>query len=299
MLDGIVVFLAVARRRSFTAAGAELGVTAQAVSQAVKDLEARIGAPLFTRTTRSVGLTQAGERLLAGASPGASAIEGAIEEARTFGARPAGLLRINLPSIASVTIVEPLIAGFCDLYPEIELELFTDDRLVDIVDEGFDAGIRLGEAVDADMVGVRLTRDERFVVVAAPTYLATHGGPERPEDLRAHRCINFRQTTRGGIYRWEFEDGGREFSVGVKGPLIVNSSTMAIAACASGVGLAYTTESLVRALVEQGLLEFVLEPYWPQSGGFFLYYPSRAQTLPKLRAFIDFLRTRLAAASPG
>lgn len=290
LLDGLVAFLEVAKRKSFTAAGAELGVSAQAVSQTIRDLEARVGVPLFTRTTRSVGLTEAGERLLAGAAPGAVAIEAAMEAARTLGAEPSGLLRVNLPNIAAITIVEPLIAGFCAAYPKVELELFVDDRFTNIVDEGFDAGVRLGEAVDVDMVGVRLSPDERFVVVGAPSYFAARGRPGRPEDLRDHACINFRQTTRGGLYRWEFEEGDREFAIGVSGPLIVNGSTLAIAAAVQGVGLTYTLESLVAPLVAQGLLETTLEPFWPRSPGFFLYYPSRAQVMPKLRAFIDHLR---------
>ena len=290
LLDGLTTFLAVAERRSFTGAAAALGVTPQAVSQTVKALERRIGSPLFSRTTRAVALTEAGERLLAQAAPAVDSVAAAIDAAASLGDEPSGLLRINLPHLAAVLIIQPRLAAFCRRFPKIKIELFADDRFADIITDGFDAGIRLGEMVAADMVSTPLTPPERFSVVGSPAYFGRAGRPQQPEDLHNHACFNFRMTR--GFYRWEFEKDGRSWELALDGPLIVNGSTLAISAAEDGLGLTYTLDRLVASLIEQGRLERVLEQFCPASPGFYLYYPSRAQVMPKLRAFIDFFRRR-------
>jgi DNA-binding transcriptional LysR family regulator len=210
LLDGLTTFMAVARRRSFTGAASDLAVTPQAVSLAIKALEGRIGAPLFNRTTRAVRLTEAGRRLIEGAEPAISAIAAAIDNAASLGGEPKGLLRIALPQPAAELIIQPRIGVFCSRFPDIKLELFVSNNLTDITKEGFDAGIRLSEKVDADMISVALTRHEPFSVVGSAPYLARYGKPARPEDLREHRCINFRMTR--GLYRWEVASNGKERS---------------------------------------------------------------------------------------
>jgi DNA-binding transcriptional LysR family regulator len=296
LLDGVVAFLRVAERRSFTAAAAELGVSAQAVSQTIRQLEARIGVPLLARTTRSVSLTEAGGRFLADAKPGAESIEAAFRSAAAMGERPTGHLRLNVPRIALAGLIEPLLPGFAAAYPKVTIEVFVEDRLANIVEDGFDAGVRLGEIVDADMVAVRLTRPERMTVVGSPDYLARRGRPQIPADLKEHSCVNFRNTARGDLYRWEFDVDGREIEVAVAGTVVVNDSGLVVGSAAMGLGLGYTLTSAAAALVERGLLEPVLEAYCPETPGFFLYFPSRAQVLPKLRAFIEFTRSHLSQA---
>jgi DNA-binding transcriptional LysR family regulator len=292
LFDGVTAFIEVARRGSFTAAARELGVTPAAISWTIKQLEARTGARLFLRTTRDVALTEAGRALLEHAAASAQSVETGLEAVQALAGRPAGRLRLNIPAIAQ-GLLEPLIPDFCAAYPEIELELFVEDRLANIVEDGFDAGIRLGEMIAADMTAVRLSPATRFRVTGSPAYFARAGRPERPEDLGAHACINFRQTARGGLYRWEFEDKGREIEVAVTGPLIVNGSTLMLSACVAGVGLAYVGGGMIEPLVEAGLLETALDPFMPDDPGLFLYFPARAQTAPKLRAFIDFATARL------
>lgn len=291
-LDGLVAFLTVAERRSFTAAAVELGVSPSAVSQTVRALEARVGVPLLARTTRDVALTEAGRRFLERARPAVGDIRTAFREASSLGERPSGLLRLNVPRAALAPVIEPMLAAFCERHPEVTVEIFVDDRFANIVEEGFDAGIRLGEFVAADMVAVRLTPPFRLVVVGSPDYFARHGRPSRPADLKDHRCINFRQTTRGGLYHWEFTEEGRDIVVAVDGPVIVNEGGIMVEAAAMGLGLAYLLEPATAPLVEAGRLERVLVPYCSDTPGFFLYYPSRHQVMPKLRAFIDAVTGR-------
>lgn len=291
LLDGILAFTRVAEKRSFTAAAQELGVTSASVSWTIKRLEARVGAPLLTRTTRSVGLTEAGELFLEQARAGVALVEAGFDAAQRLGAKPRGLLRINLPQVAGPS-VEPVLAGFAAAYPDIELELAIEDRFIDIVAGGYDAGIRIGEMVAQDMVAVRLTEPSAFAVVGSPAYFARRGKPRRPEQLAGHACINFRQTS-GGLYRWAFEERlghgkTRKFESAVKGPLIINGVGIGLSASVSGVGLTYNIAANVEPLVRQGLLEPCLEAFMPTMPGFFIYFPSRAQVLPKLRAFLDF-----------
>lgn len=291
-LDGIEAFLRVAERRSFSAAAADLGVSPSAISQTVKALEARVGAPLFMRTTRSVGLTQAGEMFLERAAPAYSGLADAYEAARNLGNRPAGRLRINLMRGAVQPLFEPILAGFCETYPEIELEIFADDALADLSAGGFDAGVRMGESLDADVIAVRLTGPFRFVAAAAPSYIARYGRPQTPEDLRDHRCVRLRLGT-GALMPWSFERGNREFDVAVAGPVIVNDFHAMTVAMRSGVAIGTIAEPTAKAMVAAGELEVLLADYAPSTSGLFLYYPSRKQVMPKLRAFIDYVRDYL------
>jgi DNA-binding transcriptional LysR family regulator len=293
-LDGLVAFLKVAERRSFSAAARDLGVTPSAVSQAVRALERRAGVALLARTTRDVAPTEAGRRFLERARPAVEDIRAAFREAASLGGRPCGLLRLNVPRVALTSLIEPVLASFCEAYPEVQVEIYVDDRFANIVEDGFDAGIRLGEFVEADMVAVRLTPPFRLAVVGAPAYLARRGRPEHPSDLKRHACINFRQGARGGLYHWEFEEAGRDFAVAVDGPVIVNEAGTMMAAAVMGLGLAYTLAPVAEPLREQGLVETVLEDFCPETPGFFLYFPARHQVMPKLRAFIDH-----ATRAPG
>jgi DNA-binding transcriptional LysR family regulator len=291
LLDGVVVFTRVAEKRSFTAAALELGVTPAAVSQSIKQLERRVGVALLTRTTRSVGLTDAGALFLDHAMAGVAQLSAGFDAAQTQGLRPTGLLRLNLPSVA-LPLLEPVLASFATAYPDIVLELAIEDRFIDIVAEGYDAGIRIGETIAQDMVAVRLTTPSPSTVVGSPDYFTTHGKPEHPEDLARHACINIRQTG-GRLYRWAFEERPksgkpRKFEIAVTGPLIANDPAVCVSAAASSVGLTYTVASTVEPMVSQGLLVPCLERFMPEIPGFFIYFPSRSQMSPKLRAFLDF-----------
>ena len=288
-LDGVEAFLAVARRKSFRRAAADLGVTPSAISQAVRALEARIGAPLFTRTTRSVGLTEAGERFLARARPAFEELVAAGEAARDLGGRPAGLLRLAVPRAVVPLILQPMIASFCEAYPDIELEIAASEELVDIAQHGFDAGIRLGQFIAADMTIVRLTPPFRFVVVGSPAYLARAGAPDRPEDLRNHACLRQRLSN-GSIALWRFLDGNRPLEVSVAGPLIANDFPSLLAAALEGVGLAQLPEPVAKAAVGERRLRHLLTPFAPTTPGVFLYHSGRREVLPKLRAFIDHVK---------
>src|ERR1700758_4896568 len=213
-LDGVEVFLSVAEHRSFRRAAAELGVTPSAVSQTVRVLEERIGAALFTRTTRSVGLTEAGERFLSHAKPAFEELVAASEVARGLGQRPVGLLRLSVPRAVVPILLEPLIASFCQAYPEVEVEIAASEGLIDLAARGFDAGIRLGQFIAADMVAVRLTPPFRLVIVGSPAYLARSGKPARPDDLRHHACVRFRGSN-GAVALWSLNDNGRAIEASV------------------------------------------------------------------------------------
>jgi DNA-binding transcriptional LysR family regulator len=291
-LDGIEAFLRVAERRSFSAAAADLGVSPSAISQTIRGLEARVGAPLFMRTTRSVGLTQAGEQFLERAAPAYAGLAEAYEAARNLGNRPAGRLRINLMRGAIQPMFEPILSGFCDAYPDIELEIFGDDSLSDLSAGGFDAGVRMGESLDADVIAVRLTSPFRFTVFGAPAYFERHGRPRDPADLSRHRCVRLRLAS-GGLMPWSFMEGNREAEVAVSGPVIVNEQSAMIMAVRSGVALGMTAEPVLKEHIERGELEIVLGERAVSTAGLFLYYPSRKQVMPKLRAFIDYARDYL------
>jgi DNA-binding transcriptional LysR family regulator len=289
-LDGVEAFLRVAERRSFRAAADDLGLSPSAISQTIRALEARIGVPLLTRTTRSVGLTEAGERFLEQARPAFAGLTAAFEAARSFGERPAGLLRLNVPRAAIPFLLEPVVEGFSAAYPEVEVEICGEDELIDLVERGFDAGIRMGEHLEADMIGIRLTPPFRLVVAGSPEYFAKHGRPSVPADLRNHRCIRSRAPSTGAVSRWHFDVGGQPLEMSVEGPLIVNDLDVAKAAALRGVGLAYLAEPLAAEHLAAGRLELALEAHSAWSPGAYLYYPSRTQMLPKLRALVDFIR---------
>ena len=292
-LDGVEVFLAVARHRSFRQAATELGVSPSAISQAVHALEARVGAVLFLRTTRSVGLTEAGERFLSRAGPAFEELVAASESARALGERPSGLLRLSVPRAVVSLVLEPLIASFCLAWPEVEVEVAASDERIDLAVEGFDAGVRLGQFIAADMVAVRLTPEFRFVVVASPAYLERMGRPERPDDLRHHACLRLRRSN-GALASWSLDDRGSAIEIMVSGPLIANDFSTLLGAARNGVGLALLPEPLAAESLRTGQLVAVLEPFAPVTPGVFLYYPDRRQVMPKLRAFIDHVRQRAA-----
>jgi len=293
-LDGVEVFLSVARHRSFRKAAVELGVSPSAISQAIRVLEARVGAALFMRTTRSVGLTEAGERFFSRAKPAFEELVAASEAARGLGQRPAGLLRLSVPRAVVPILLEPLIASFCQAYPDVEVEIAASEELVDLASEGFDAGIRMGQFVAADMVAVRLTPPFRFVTVGSAAYFARHAQPKRPNDLQHHACLRMRRSS-GALAPWSFNDNGDVIDMVVSGPMIANDFPTMLGAAIEGMGLAQVPEPIAAAPMRAGNLVQVLEPFAPMTPGVFLYYPSRRQTMPKLRAFIDHVKSRANA----
>jgi DNA-binding transcriptional LysR family regulator len=297
-LDGVEAFLGVAQHRSFRRAAGELGVTPSAISQAVRALEARVGAALFIRTTRSVGLTEAGERFLARAKPAFEELVVASEAARELGQRPAGLLRLSVPRAVVPILLEPLIASFCQAYPEVEVEIAASEELIDLAAKGFDAGVRLGQFIAADMVAVPLSRPFRFVVVGSPAYLARRDRPERPDDLRHHACVRMRRSS-GAISLWSLNDNGRAIEIAVSGPLIANDFPTMLGAAVEGVGLAQVPEPVAAEAVKSGKLVRVLDKFAPMAPGVFLYYPGHRQMMPKLRAFIDHVKSHSRAARSG
>jgi DNA-binding transcriptional LysR family regulator len=290
-LDGVEAFLSVAQHRSFRRAAAELGVTPSAISQAVRALEARVGVVLFIRTTRSVGLTEAGERFVARAKPAFEELAAASADARDLGQRPAGLLRLAVPHVVVPTLLEPLIASFCQAYPDIEIEVAASAELVDIAAGGFDACIRLGQFIAADMVAVRLSPPFPFVVVGSPDYLRRRKRPERIGDLVGHACLRLRRSN-GSIAPWSLVNGNEAVEVIVSGPFIGNDVPTMLGAAVAGLGLAQVPGPIAASAVKAGKLVRVLEPFAPTVPGVFLYYPSRNQMMPKLRAFIDHIKSR-------
>lgn len=293
-LQQLTVFLAVARLRSFTGAARELGVSPSAVSQAVRQLEARLRVVLLSRTTRSVALTDAGRRLLESAGPGLAQALGALDEVSAQPGETVGRLRLSVPRAAVPLVVTPVLPVFHARHPRIDVDVVVDDRLVDVVAEGYDAGIRLTEAIERDMVQVRLTGPARFVVVGSPAYLARNGTPQRPEDLLDHDCLTFRSLTTGALYAWELERGRRSWRVPVRGRVVTNDNRVCSALAEAGLGLAYAFEPLVEDALRAKRLERVLEAYATTVPGFFLYFPSRARRSGPLRLFAEVARDVLA-----
>jgi DNA-binding transcriptional LysR family regulator len=266
-------------------------VTPSAISQAVRALEARVGAALFIRTTRSVGLTEAGERFLSRAKPAFEELVAASAVARDLGQRPAGLLRLSVPRAMVPILLEPLIASFCQAYPEIEVEIAVSGELVDLAAEGFDVGIRLGQFIAADMIAVRLTPPFPLVVVGNPDYLRQRKRPECIDDLRDHACLRMRRSN-GSIAPWPFVDGNKTVEAIVSGPLIAHDYPTLIGAAIQGVGLAQVPGPLAKAPIADGRLQALLTPFAVTTPGVFLYYSDRRQVLPKLRVFIEHVRHR-------
>ncbi|MES0059020.1 LysR family transcriptional regulator [Mesorhizobium sp. M0041] len=301
LLSHLPVIVAVARRGGFALAAAELGMSPSAVSHAVRLVEERIGQPLFARTTRSVSLTEAGKALVDTAAPALQDIADRMDRIRAIKGRPSGLLRLNVPNIAVPLAVTPVAAAMAERYPNVTIELLTDQGLVDIVGEGFDAGIRLGEMIAQDMVTVRLTPPFNAVIVASPAYVGRHGRPRGVADLSDHNCIGYRLVRSGALYRWDLTEDGKDVVAETKGTVIVTDSLAAIDLALAGVGLTYVFEPLVRAELAAGRLVQILPQTAIEEPGLFLYFPRRASTAPKLRAFIDTAQEigRASLRTPG
>ncbi len=288
-LDGIAMFVAVADAKGFRAAGKQLGVSGAAVSQALRRLEERLGVALVQRTTRSVRLTEAGERLYAVVRPALDEVRAAVRVVGEMAGQPRGTLRLNVSGSAESFLSGATLGGFLARYPDIRADLILSDEPADIVAEGYDAGVRLGEVIDQDMITVPVSRRMRLVVVGAPAYFAHHPVPAHPRDLPAHACINWRSGPGEAPYRWEFTEDGHDFSVAFDARVLTNDSALNIRLAAAGVGLALGREDLVRPYVERGELVAVLEEFSTPFPGFYLYYPARRQASPALRALIDYL----------
>jgi DNA-binding transcriptional LysR family regulator len=293
-LHNLTTFVAVAERRSFSAAAAALAVSPSAVSQAVRALEAELGTPLLVRTTRSVRLTDAGARLYASAAPALRQAEDALAAARG-GAEAGGTLRLTVPRISVPIVIAPALPLLRKQHPALSIEISVDDRLVDIVAEGFDAGIRIDDRVERDMVGVRVSPPFRFVVVASPRYLARRGTPAHPRDLVDHDCIGWRGPATGVLYRWEFERRGKALEVQVPSPIIATDADLMVRAALDGLGFCYVDELTAAPHITAGRLRVVLDDYLPRCAGFFLYFPERARTQPKLRALVEVLRAQASS----
>jgi DNA-binding transcriptional LysR family regulator len=289
-LSDLEAFAAIARHRSFRRAATERGVSPSALSHVMRGLEERLGVRLLSRTSRSVAPTEAGERLLTRLAPALSDIAEALDEVNSFRDTPVGTLRLNVPRSAARRLLAPMLARFLAAHPRARLEIVTDDGLVDIVERGFDAGIRVGQRLARDMIAVPFGPSRRFAVVGSPAYLTVRGLPSTPHDLQAHACIDRRYPS-GASFPWGFERDGQVIEVAVDGPLVVDDADLMVRAALDGVGLAFVYEDLVLDLIDQGLLMRVLEDWCPAFPGFFLYYPSRRQMPAVLRAFIDAMRT--------
>ena len=288
----LAAFAVVAEERSFTRAATRLGVSPSAISHTLRRLEERLRIRLLARSTRSVSTTEAGERLLARLGPALEAIASAVEDLGRLLDRPAGHVRITTSRAAARMVVAPVLPRFTQTYPEIVLEVVIDPGLTNIVAQRFDAGIRLGESLDKDVVAVPVSGPQRMAVVGAPRYFASHPPPATPHDLRPHRCINFRlpSPAPGTLYKWEFEKAHHSVEVEVEGPLIFDDEGMVVDAAVAGVGLGYVIEEQVASLLQAGDLVRVLEDWCPPFPGFFLYYPGRRQVSPALAALIDEVR---------
>ncbi|PAP94735.1 LysR family transcriptional regulator [Mesorhizobium wenxiniae] len=285
-------FAAIVEEGSFVRAAARLRISPPALSQTIRGLEERVGVRLLNRTTRSASPTAAGETLFARLAPAFSELEGAVADAHASRDRPAGSLRINIPRTAAMRFIAPILGDFQRAYPDIALTVIIDDMLTDIVEGRFDAGIRLGERLEKDMVAVKLSEDLQMAAVAAPAYLENRTIPRHPQELHQHRCINFQWPGGGNIYRWEFARGRRALEIAVNGGLTVNDTELMIRAALDGVGVAYMLDYQVRPWIEAGKLIRFLEAWSPRFPGFYLYHTSSRQVPPALRAFIDFLLAR-------
>lgn len=289
-INDLISFMVVARERSFTRAAAQLGVSQSALSHAMRNLESRLDVRLLTRTTRNVAPTEAGEKLYQRLSPHLQEIAQEIAALRDSRERPAGNIRLTAGEHAMNTIIWPRIKPFMQQYPDIHIEVTVDNGLTDIVDERFDAGIRLGEQVARDMIAVRIGPDMRMAVVGSPDYLASHGVPQTPHELQQHRCINMRLPTKGGLYAWEFEYDGEPLRVRVEGQLTLNCLPQRIEAAEAGLGLAYVPEDTIAEGVAAGRLQHVLADWCVPFAGYYLYYPSRRQHTTAFALLVEALR---------
>jgi len=290
-LSVLSAFLAVAEERSFTRAAQRLGVSTSALSHAIRGLEERFGVRLLARTTRSVAPTDAGEQLIARLHPALGDIRGALDLISGFRDRPAGRVRLVVSPLAATRVLAPKLGQFARDYPDVVLDVTTDESRVDLVAARFDAGIHFGEFIERDMVAVRVSKDHRPAIVGSPSYFESHPKPASPRDLLSHRCINYRHGS-AGVYRWEFDKGKQSLAVAVNGPLIVNDVEIMIRAAIDGVGLAFMSEERAAPHLASGALVRVLEDWCPPFPGFFLYYPSRRQLPAALSALIETLRLK-------
>jgi DNA-binding transcriptional LysR family regulator len=289
---------AISAHRSFRAAATELGISPSALSHAIAALERRLGVRLINRTTRSVSLSEAGERFLARVSPALREIAGALEDVNEFRDTPTGTLRINLKERAAHQILRPVVAKFLRRYPDMNVELTLEGRHIDIVAEGFDAGIRLAESVPQDMVAVPCGPDTRFVVVGAPDYFASASVPRSPADLLNHECIR-RRMPGGTLYRWEFEKRGEQMAVDVPGRLTLDNDILMVEAAVEALGLAFVSDFWVTQHLAAGTLQAVLEDWTPPFPGLRLYYPRHRHMTAGLRAFVDMLREERKLVAKG
>lgn len=291
-LGDLAAFLAVIEAGSFTKAAARLGTSQSALSHTVQRLEARLGLRLLNRTTRHVGPTDAGEQLAATLRPCFDEIDSRITSLSAMRDKPAGLVRISSSALAAEMILWPMIGRLVPDYPDVKIEVNVESRFTDIVTDRFDAGVRLGESLDRDMVAVRIGPDLTMALVAAPAYVAAHGLPNDPQDLTRHACINLRLATLGNLYAWEFIRNGRPLNVRVDGPLTFNSPDLCLKAAREGLGLAFVPEPYVTGDLAQGRLVRALTEFCPVFTGFHLYYPSRRQMSPALALVVNQLRWR-------
>jgi DNA-binding transcriptional LysR family regulator len=288
--NDLLAFVTVAREGSFTRAAAQLGVSQSALSHTIRALEARLGIRLLTRTTRSVSPTEAGERLLRTAGPRFEEIEAELAALSELRDKPAGTIRITTAEHAANTVLWPKLSGLLLQYPDINVEINVDYGMTDIVTQRFDAGVRLGDQVEKDMIAVRISPDMRVAVAGAPSYLARHPRPGTPRDLQQHRCINLRLPTLGNLMVWEFEKDGQPLNVRVEGQLVFNSTTPRLRAALAGHGLVYLPEDMLAPHIEDGSLVQVLQDWCPSFPGYHLYYPSRRQSSPAFALVVEALR---------
>jgi DNA-binding transcriptional LysR family regulator len=288
-LADLTYFLEIAKHRSFRRAGLELGVSASAVSHALRGLEERLGVRLLNRTSRSVTLTAAGEALQGAVQQPFDQIGQAMEVVNRFRDAPMGRVRLSVPNDAADHLIAPVMSQFVERYPDIEIEISVSNRLIDVIDSGFDAGIRFGGTVPEDMIAQRLSADIRWIVVAAPAYLERFGTPAHPNDLHAHRCIRIRIGD-DSVYRWEFEHGDEQLEINVPGSMIVDDGRLGVAAACDGAGLIYVADTMVGSQLASGALEVVLNDWAPTSGGYHIYYSSRRHVPAGLRLFIELVR---------
>jgi len=289
-LAQVPVFLEVAKKRGFTAAARALRISTSAASQAVARLEQELGVTLLIRTTRSVSLTLAGERLLADIEPALNVAAAALSAVRVGSEDPSGVLRFTVPRVACRIGLLPVLSEFARRYPAVQVDVVVDDRPIDLVREGFDAGIRPERALQKDMIRIRLSRPLRMVVVGSKRYFVVHGRPTHPRQLSSHACLGWRKSDGGGAYRWEFSERGRQLEVAVNGPLLANDVELLLAAAETDLGLAFVAECEAAQQIASGRLESVLDDYSVKLEGLFLYFPRAARNVPKLRAFIECVR---------
>jgi DNA-binding transcriptional LysR family regulator len=285
----LTTFLTIARNRSFRAAAIELGVSASALSHALRNIETRLDLRLINRTTRSVALTEAGERLSERISPAFQDIADALEDLNNFRGKPAGTLRFNAARQSAQLVLLPIVTRFLKAFPDVNVEIVINDALIDMVSAGFDAGVRFGETIAADMIAVPIGPRHRFAVVGSPGYFKHRKPPGTPHDLKGMPCIRYRFSG-GALYRWEFERGGVEVDIDVEGPLTLSDQELMVDAALDGTGLAFVFEAHVKELIARKKLVRVLADWCPAYPGFFLYYPSRRQLPAALRAFVDFVK---------